>query len=135
MFETLDTLISLGVVFLILSMVHKYLMSVVKRFFKIKAKAIAKEMETFVGEKTTTLLIPYLEKEAKHLNFLSNIKGKNVLRKLSKQQIVGVIEGLEGFIKENNDDVDMIAGKLRINVEDIKVRIDEAKKHRMYLLI
>ncbi len=35
MFETLDIMILLAVVFLILRMVHKYLMSVVKRLFKI----------------------------------------------------------------------------------------------------
>ncbi len=64
MFETLDTMISLGVIFLILSMVNKYLISLVKRIFKIKAKVITKELETFIGEKTSKYLIPYLEEKA-----------------------------------------------------------------------
>ena len=52
MFETLDIMIALAVVFLILSMVHKYLVSPVKRMLSIKAKVVAEEMETFIGENT-----------------------------------------------------------------------------------
>ena len=62
MFETLDIMISLAVVFLILSMVHKYPVSLIKRLLSIKAKVIADEMKTFVGENTVQYLIPYLEK-------------------------------------------------------------------------
>ena len=74
MFETLDIMISLVVVFLILSMIHKYLLS-------IKAKIIAEEMKTFVGENTAQYLIPYLEKNAKHLNFLEQQHGVPLIRK------------------------------------------------------
>ena len=45
MFETLDIMISLAVVFLILSMVHKYLVSLIKRLLSIKAKVVADEMK------------------------------------------------------------------------------------------
>jgi hypothetical protein len=46
MFETLDIMISLAVMFLILSMVHKYLVSLIKRALSIKAKVVADEMKT-----------------------------------------------------------------------------------------
>jgi hypothetical protein len=46
MFETLDIMISLAVVFLILSMVHKYLVSLIKRLLSVKAKVVADEMKT-----------------------------------------------------------------------------------------
>jgi hypothetical protein len=62
MFETLDIMISLAVVFLILSMVHKYPVSLIKRLLSIKAKVVAEEMKTFVGENNVQYLIPYLEK-------------------------------------------------------------------------
>jgi hypothetical protein len=41
MFGTLDIMTSLAVVFLILSMVHEYLVSVVRRLLSIKAKVVA----------------------------------------------------------------------------------------------
>ena len=44
MFEALDIMISLAVVFLILSMIHKYLVSLIKRVLSIKAKVVAEEM-------------------------------------------------------------------------------------------
>ena len=81
MFETLDIMISLAVVFLILSMVHKYLVSLIKRLLSIKAKVVADEMKTFVGENTAQYLIPYLEKNAKHLNFLEQQHGVPLIRK------------------------------------------------------
>ncbi len=62
MFETLDTMISLGVIFLILSMVNKYLISIIKRCLKTKAKVVSSEMKTFIGENTTKILIPFIEK-------------------------------------------------------------------------
>ena len=81
MFETLDIMISLAVVFLILSMVHKYLVSLIKRVLSIKAKVVAEEMKTFVGENTAQYLIPYLEKKAKHLSFLEQQHGVPLIRK------------------------------------------------------
>ncbi|MCP5007244.1 MAG: hypothetical protein GY941_25385 [Planctomycetes bacterium] len=117
MFETLDTMISLGVIFLILSMVNKYLVSLVKRFFQIKAKTISKEMKTFVGEHTTKYLIPYLEKEAKHLNFLDNIKGESVLRELNK------------FLEDKNTTRIMEVFGLDNKVEETKEQIVKIRNH------
>ncbi len=52
MFESLDIVISLGVVLLILSIFHKHLMSV-KRPLRIKAKGITDEVQICIGENTT----------------------------------------------------------------------------------
>ncbi len=59
MFETLDIMISLGVVFLILSMVLKYLMSMIKRLLKVKASVVAEEMRIFVGENDLSFFPAY----------------------------------------------------------------------------
>ncbi|MFQ5685116.1 MAG: hypothetical protein ACE5GV_00500 [Candidatus Scalindua sp.] len=130
MFETLDTMISLGVIFLILSMVNKYLISIVKRMFKIKAKVITKELETFIGEKTSKYLIPYLEEKAKHLNFLDE---KRRLRLLSKEQLKTVVGDLEEFMKsEKADEFKKVFG-INISVDDIKNKVhgefEEIKAH------
>ncbi len=92
MFQALDIMISLGVIFLILSMVNKYLISFVKRILKIKTKVITKEMETVIGENTSKYLIAYLEEKAKHLNFLDE---KKRLRQLNKEQLKTVVGELE----------------------------------------
>ena len=87
MFETLDIMISLAVVFLILSMVHKYLVSLIKRLLSIKAKVVAEEMETFIGENTVQYLIPYLEKKAKHFNLPEPQHGLRLIRRHNDRQI------------------------------------------------
>ena len=137
MFETLDIMISLGVVFLVLSMVHKYLMSMIKRLLKIKAKVIAGEMETFVGENTSKLLIPYLEKKAKHLNFLEDIKKKRWwrrerkkgLREISKKQLEETVNKLAEFL--NGKDGKKIEEEIdaKVNVKEIDEKINEIKDH------
>ncbi len=131
MFETLDTMISLGVIFLILSMVNKYLISLVKRIFKIKAKVITKELETFIGEKTSSkYMIPYLEKKAKHLNFLDE---KKRFRKLNKKQLETVVAELEKFMKgEDAKEFKEVFG-IEIDpkkiTEEIRKDINEVKEH------
>lgn len=130
MFETLDTMISLGVIFLILSMVNKYLISLVKRIFRTKAKVITKEMETFIGEKTSKYMLPWLEKKAKHLNFLD---GKKQLRLMNKEQLKTVVGELEKFMKsENAEEFKNVFG-IDISVDDIKKEVqgelDEIKAH------
>ncbi|MBT3880313.1 MAG: hypothetical protein HON76_05335 [Candidatus Scalindua sp.] len=56
MFESLDVAIAIRVIFLIFSMVNKYLVSLVKCFLKMKAKVITGEMEAFIGKNTTKSL-------------------------------------------------------------------------------
>jgi hypothetical protein len=58
MFGTLDIMIALAVAFLILSVVGKYMGSLIKRMLSIKAKVVAEEMKTFVEENTVQYLIP-----------------------------------------------------------------------------
>ena len=55
MFETIEVMIALAVVYLIFSMILKYLMSVFKRLLKTKADVIAKEMKQFFGEQPQVL--------------------------------------------------------------------------------
>ena len=112
MFETLDIMISIGVVFLILSMVLKYLLTIVKRFLRTKAKVVAREMSTFIGENTSKYLIPYLEQKAKYLNFLDDTERKwkksetKGLRQLNKEQLIGIVDSLKEFLKgKKNSDV------------------------------
>ena len=62
-------------------MVHSYLLGLIKGVLSIKAEVVADEMKTFVGENTAQYLIPYLEKKAKHLNFLEQQRGVPLIRK------------------------------------------------------
>jgi hypothetical protein len=136
MFQTLDVMISLGVVFLILSMVHKYIMSMVKRLLKVKATVIAEEMKTFVGENTSRYLIPYLRNKAKYLNFLDATKtgiaiwkgdGEG-LRHLNKEQLTNVIRDFKEFLtKEENPskELDVTDPNVSIGATDIENEIKE----------
>ncbi len=130
MFQSLDTMISLGVIFLILSMVNKYLISFVKRILKVKARVITKEMEVFIGKKTSGYLIPYLEKKAEHLNVLDK---KKRFRPLNKEQLKAVIGDLEVFMKRENAKEYLDVFGIDINVDkitkDIRREIDEIKAH------
>jgi hypothetical protein len=123
-------MISLGVIFLILSMVHKYLMSFVKRILKIKARVITKEMEVFIGKKTSGYLVKFLKKKAEYLNVLDE---KNRFRPLNKEQLTAVVDELEKFMKrENIDEFDEVFS-IDINVDkitkEIRKEIDEVKIH------
>ena len=79
--KTLYIMISLAVVFLVCSIVHKYLVSLIKRLLSIKAKVFAEEMKTFMRVNTAQYLIPYLEKKAEHLNLLERQHGVPFIRK------------------------------------------------------
>lgn len=134
MFETLDIMISIGVLYLILSMVLKYLMSMIKRLLKLKANVVAEEMKTFIGENTSKYLIPYLEKNAKHLNFLEGTRGKvgfkkggNALRQLNKDQLKEVVVKLKEFFESTS--VNEIQNSLGVEtnegiINEIKVHLD-----------
>jgi hypothetical protein len=142
MFETLDIMISLGVVFLILSMVLKYLMSMIKRLLKVKASVVAVEMKTFVGENTSKYLIPYLEKKAMHLNFLDATrnrmglkKGEKGLRQLNKDQLKEVVVAVKDFLEsapleEIQEELGLktsvdIIDDLKKDFEDLKNKIEK----------
>ena len=140
MFETLDIMISLAVVFLILSMVHKYLVSLIKRLLSIKAKVVAEEMKTFVGENTVQYLIPYLEKKAKHLNFLEQQHGVPLIRKrqvglrrLEKDQLEEVVDSLKDFLDKKS--VRQLKHELAVQIPGVttKRKLDEIKGHLVTL--
>jgi hypothetical protein len=87
MFEKLDILISLALIYLILSMTHKYIMSLVKRAIKLKVRAIKGELDKFSDSEPFKLLLGFLEKKDKRLLSLralfkdesdDNIVGANV---------------------------------------------------------
>lgn len=142
MFETLDIMISLGVVFLILSMVLKYLISMIKRLLKVKASVVAEEMRTFVGENTSKYLIPYLEKKAMHLNFLEATrkkmglkKGEKGLRQLNKDQLKEVVITVKDFLESASledikkelglETIDVTIGDLKKDLENLEGRIEK----------
>ena len=140
MFETLDVMISLAVVFLILSMVHKYLVSLIKRLLSIKAKVVAEEMETFIVENTVQYLIPYLEKKAKHLNFLEQQHGVPLIRKrqvglrrLEKDQLKEVVDSLKDFLDKKS--VRQLKHELADQIPSVttKRKLDEIKEHLVTL--
>jgi hypothetical protein len=141
MFETLDIMISLAVVFLILSMVHKYLVSLIKRLLSIKAKVVSEEMKTFVGENTVQYLVPYLEKKARHLNFLEQQhgiplirKGQIGLRRLEKNQLEQVVDSLKDFLEKKS--VRQLKNELAVQIPSsvaTKKKLDEIKRHLVTL--
>jgi hypothetical protein len=137
MFETLDIMISIAIIFLILSMVLKYWLSVIKRATKIKARVISEEVKNFVGENTSKYLIPYLEKHAKHLNFLDDRKrlgkGKVIrekdLRQLSMEQLKDVAQDLKIFLHgKSAKDIQEKLG-LDIPIQEIEDNIDGIREH------
>jgi hypothetical protein len=140
MFETLDIMISLAVMFLILSMVHKYLVSLIKRALSIKAKVVADEMKTFVGENTAQYLVPYLEKKAKHLNFLEQQHGVPLIRKrqvglrrLEKDQLKEVVDSLKDFLDKKS--VRQLKHELADQIPSVttKRKLDEIRGHLVTL--
>lgn len=136
MFETLDVVISLAVVFLILSMVHKYLMSIVKRLLRIKTKVVAEEMKTFVGKDTWEYLIPYLEKKAEYLNFLEDTRikkgekeGDKGLRRLNKAQLKEIVTSLKEYIESKSGKEIKEKLGLKVSEDEVKKKIEEIKVH------
>ncbi|MBC8551771.1 MAG: hypothetical protein H8D23_19155 [Candidatus Brocadiales bacterium] len=111
-------------------MVNKYLISFVKRILKIKARVITKEMEAFIGKKTSGYLIPYLEKRAEYLNVFD--KNKH-FRPLNKEQLKAVVEELKAFMDSGKvEDFKNVFG-IKISVDDIKNKshgeFEEIKAH------
>jgi Glu-tRNA(Gln) amidotransferase subunit E-like FAD-binding protein len=135
-FETLDVVISLAVVFLILSMVHKYLMSIIKRLLKIKANVVAEEMKTFVGQNASEYLIPYLAKKAQYLNFLEDTRikrgrkeGDKGLRRLNKEQLKEMVTSLKEFLESKSGKEIKEELGLTVSEDEIKRKIEEIKDH------
>jgi hypothetical protein len=136
MFQTLDVMISLAVVFLILSMTLKFFMSMIKRGLKTKAKVVSEEMKTFIGEKTSTYFIPYIENQATYLNFLDvldkpkkNRSRRQGIRQLSKDQLWEVVTDFRDFLRDNDADKVGRCLKLTEAKEELEREIKKIETH------
>jgi hypothetical protein len=136
-FESLNVAIAIGVIFLIFSMVNKYLVSLVKRLLKVKAIVIAGEMEAFIGKNTTKFIIPFMENDARHLNFLEKIKkGKVGFRKLNEKQLGTLVDDMSNhllnisnyLLKEDGQKIVEKLG-LRNSKDEIETKIKEITDH------
>lgn len=137
MFQTLDVMISFGVVFLILSMVHKYFLSIVKRLCRIKANVIADTMKDFLGRDIYTNLVPFIEKKSQDPGSLNNIGGvcdlKGVekgLRQLDKKSLKEAVNSLKSFLDNAPPGKDIKEFGLDIkesSLNDIRDRLDIIK--------
>lgn len=133
MFQLLDIIIALGIVYLILSMVHKYLMSMIKRAGRMKAKIIDREMRAFIGENMLRYLIPYLYHKEETLNFFDDRcckrmfkrlfpKDDKLMRKVQKKQILDAVEGLEVYL--NGKTPEEIREQIGYNISMEQIRKD-----------
>jgi hypothetical protein len=131
MFASIDTMISLGIIFLVLSMVLKYIMSLVKRLLKTKAHVAGREMKIFIGENTSQFLKHYAKHQAKHLNLLhrtSILHKKEGFRHLKKEELKEISFELRNFLEGEN--VEALSKKLGIDKDsELFGKIDVVKDH------
>jgi hypothetical protein len=131
MFETLDTMIALAVVYMILSMINKFILSGVKRLFKTQFNAMANELKRFASDD----LMDYVKNNeaaadfvGDYTNKLKNIE-KGFLRRVSNNNIKSMLEfkgSVEAFLKREK--VEEIAGYLDIDLIQTKNEtIEQAK--------
>ncbi len=128
--ESLDIMISLGVIYLVLSMVQKYAMSLLKRILRTKADVVTREMKVFMGEYTSRYLKLYLKKKAKHLNMLQKTdftRQKNGFRLLSKEEIKEVSLELKRFLESRSESA--IQKDLKIKDPMMIQKLSEVKEH------
>jgi hypothetical protein len=132
MFETLDTMIALAVVYMILSMINKFILSGVKRLFKIKFIAMASELKTLASNNLLTIYFKEGDsrRDPDSTNFvydytetLKKIKLRVIdlrifkLRLINKDTIRSITEFktfIEAFLKREK--VDEIAGYLNVDI-------------------
>jgi len=101
MFETLDTLISIGVIFLILSMAHKYIISIFKRAINIRGNIVAREMSTILGNYSSEYLLAYLKKNNKYTHLLD--KKNEKISEISCPQFKLIINDMQQFFSNKNN--------------------------------
>jgi len=101
MFETLDTLISIGVIYLILSMAHKYIISIFKRAINIRGNIVAREMSTILGNYSSEYLLAYLKKNNKYTHLLD--KKNKKITEISCPQMKFIIEDMQQFFNNKNN--------------------------------
>ncbi|HCY84616.1 MAG TPA: hypothetical protein DHV36_05720 [Desulfobacteraceae bacterium] len=130
MLESLDVMISLGVIFLVLSMAQKYVMSLIKRLLSTKAEVVSKEMKTFMGEKTSQFLESYVKHQAQHLNVFEKkrLGDGQRFRLLTAPEVKQVACELTRFL--NSDAIEVLKKDLGMeNRSDFAKDLDIVKKH------
>lgn len=138
MFEIINIVISIGVIFLILSMIHKYVMSMVKRMFGIKAKVITAEL----GNILDGYLIKYFNTFLMQTDTAtagnkpdSSKKSKVYIRVFEKEQLKEIIDQFTNFIESKSVKqvaetlhIEDIGDKAEKEIENIKEKLQVIKE-------
>lgn len=138
MFEILNIVISIGVIFLILSMIHKYVMSMVKRMFGIKAKVITAELENILDG----YLIKYFNTFLMKTDIApagnkpgSSKKSEADVRVFEKDQLKGIIDQFTNFIESKSVKqvaevlhIEDVGDKTEKEIENIKEKLQAIKE-------
>jgi hypothetical protein len=130
MLDSLDTMISLGIIFLVLSMVLKFVMSMLKRFLKTKANVAAREMKVFIGKNTSQFLELYAKKQ-RHLKLLHRTKilnRKRGFRQLNKEELKEITSELRQFLEGKDNET--IRSELGMDKDsDLIKEVKTVKEH------
>ena len=125
MFETLDTMIALAVVYLILSMINKFILSGGKRLFKIRFRVAVGEFKAFASSEIFT----YLQDKKTNPEFITDYTKRLKDKKLTYKNSVHTINELNGsieiFLKKKN--IHDIASYLNIDLTGTSEEIAGAK--------
>ena len=131
MFETLDTMIALAVVYMILSMINKFILSGIKRLFRTQFNAMANELKRFASDD----LMDYVKNNEASADFVGDYTNKlkkiekGFLHRVSNNNIKSMLEfkgSVEAFLKRER--VEEIAGYLDIDlIQTKKETIEKAK--------
>ena len=138
MFEILNIVISIGVIFLILSMIHKYVMSMVKRMFGIKARVIAAELENILDGHLLNYFNTFLmqtDTAAVGSKPGSFKKSKTCVRVFEKEQLEKIIDQFTIFIESKSVKqvaevlhIEGVGDKAEKEIEKIKEKLEEIKE-------
>ncbi len=125
MFETLDTMIALAVVYLILSMINKFILSGFKRILRVKFIVMAGELKDF----TSSGLVKYLQDlntpNASPKFVIEGLENLSSINRKSIQTMTEVKGCVEAFLKKES--VEDIAGYLDIDLTVTGQELAKAK--------
>ena len=126
---TLDNIFILLIILGIFSLILKYIVNVYEKTVKIKEKISAEVMALFIGEKTSSYLIPYLEHKASHLNLVIKFEGWKGIRSLNKVQLIIILDDFLSFLSNKDTyEMEIIYG---LSKDSCKEEIPEIKEHIM----
>jgi hypothetical protein len=138
MFEILNIVISIGVIFLILSMIQKYVMSMIKRMFGIKAKVITSELGNILDGYLIKYFNTFLMKADTALvgnKPVSSKKSKAGVRVFEKDQLKEIIDQFTNFIESKSVKqvaevlhIEDIGDKAEKEIENIKEKLQAIKE-------